>query len=443
LNKELVETTLGHPLLIDEILFILLNTKSVTVMQAVLQTIYSLLCCDCYTRVIVGLGEKAGSGFLRLIELIEETNEMIATFALCILLQLCVYESGREALICANASKYLIAIVQPPASLRSAVRMTSHYNRTSSQRAAAVMAAMCRQVDRITSYDPEETPRMIASNPNFLRLMTYFDLLYEMKIRSAIEITSDILSPALAVPIFDKTINWTVNDLNCALVQLINVPWDDNAAADLSFTADDVGSRNLADFITREGDSDYFSTLNMTEIVSVSEILAGMSSNRLTARSMFSAGTIVFLGRCISMAKQSFLGPGLADDTIQLLLHGVSAAAIAMQNLCFGCVGHVSSAEELIQGVHSSHFVDSSIYFMHSLTKQSNATNLEMLLLPFSLKNVLKDVGMSVVKAFDGYASLLLSLPQDRGHNLILQLKGVGNVVTKVRFTCQKIVEEQ
>lgn len=344
----------------------LLEIHQIAIVRYLLRAYYALCCSECFE---VCLEETVSGGerlLIRLVEFLEEDDLVISTLSMCILIQLCTQDAGRSALYTSNAPRLLAKF-----SLS-----TPNYGRLPYLRSLLVSYALCRVTDW-PYYEPLDTPIQLADG-EFLRKSIIIDLLRTIKNVKVDKIDSEVIR------------------------DLVVRPMDFTLAHEMSVQAEAMNPRDLSDFMSHPHDVCYFQAIPWEESCASCEILEALSMHPGTGRSMFTAGTIRFLGQCLFQSKFQFLGNPMKEDLIIIILNGVASSANALANLCMASIGHPSQIEELIVGVQQSDILTTSCFFISTLSVVHVSLTL-------STRQLQVHVGMSMIRFFDCYASMILS----------------------------------
>lgn len=370
LAPEDVVKLLGDYKLVREVFGIVVRSKNIGNVKCAMEAAFALSCSECLSSVlkeIVGLGATA---LLRLIELLEESDAGINSHALAILLQVCTVEAGRDALMKVNIPKHICHFT----------KATYNYDRRPYQRAILICAALCRQEDW-RAYDPVDFPLALSRDDDTLRQAIMIDLL--RSIRCPDPNTAEDLSLVDLVVLGNK------------------IP---EAPLEFSKAAEAVAAREIADFLTHPNDERYFQSLPWDEAVAICCILEGLAAHKGTAMTLFSAGTIAFLGQAIYLSKFVILGPDMSDRRLMVVLNGVAAAANALSMLSLTGFDSEINANVFIEGAKKVDLVDACCFFINTLGVKAHPS------LDTSMKELQLRVGQLVLDFFKRYASMLVNM---------------------------------
>lgn len=232
----------GYKDLISQLFDSILSTKHLNTMRSLLNTVLTISSSQCLDCVATELCMYGGRSMIRIIELLEEQDEVINSMALSIFLQVCTTEIGRNKLIKCNISKYISPLT----------KKTKNYNRKPYQRSIFIIAALCRQEDWY-AYDSQELPKVFDEDFAIMRAMVIYDILRTMK-----------------QPKLNLAENLTVADLTV-------LPVNKELSLAMSKTAEVFVTRDLADFLTHPNDEKYFESLPLDESAAVCIALEGLS----------------------------------------------------------------------------------------------------------------------------------------------------------------------
>lgn len=388
-NERFIREMLGQAELMQEITSALVRTHDIPTMRNILAAVLALACSECYKCILTTLVKTASMGVLRLVDLLEEPDQVLCVTSMCILNQLATYAEARVALIEGGIAQQL----------HSLSLSTAHYGRPAYQRAVYITATLCRQ-EEWRSYDPEIMPDFFGQ-VDIVRLSVYMDLLRTMT-RPPLEIADDLSMADLAV-----------------------MPIDESATLQMSKCAADVGAKALADFFSHPDDDKFFISLPWEESVGACVVLRGLSMHAPTVHKMFSQGLVYFLGQCVFVSRFLFLGAPLSEPKMVLVLNGVAAASLALYNICMSSIGHKDEMEAVVTVFLQSDLASASVFFINTLCTTHPTLDMKM-------KALQTSVGTSVVKLFDGFARLLLSWNGPKRNELLLQLSAAGEAATRV-----------
>ena len=379
---------LGNMNMILEIFDTINYTTHLNTMRGMLNCILALSCSDCHDAVLKGIIANGARSLISILNLLEEQDPSVHALALSIFVQLNTLQAGRKQLFSVEITKYL------------APWLKSHqqYHRKPYQRAILVAASLCR-CDEWRAYDPVEIYHHLK-DINFVRVNILLDFLRTIK------------SPPLTT---SETL--TIPDL---------VVWPRNTSKnnslEFSQVANKIGAYHLTDYLTHPHEEKYFQSLPWEESTAICVILEALSTDVATAGTMFSSGTIRFIGNCIFLAKFIFLGPPMLESFMLLILSGVTAAANALSNLCAAGIVDKEKAFIIMEGFKKSDMLESACFFVNTLGINHPSIDATM-------KRHQKQVGESIIRFFNAYSDMVLAAFNGKDNEELHALKPAGQAI--------------
>lgn len=391
LDPQSVQALLGNKHLLITIFDYIFTSSNLNTIRGMLNCLLSLACSECHAPALKEMIAFGARGLFRLVDLLDESDDSVASLSLSTLLQVCTTRPGRDSLVVCKLQERLWAGI---ASGRS-------YERPLYLRSVLVASAMARQ-QQWRAYDPSHVYHALQDMA-YVRTAVYLDLLRTVK-----------------GPAEDAAEGMTVADL-CVVP-----PSSPELAKDLSYT---VGSTrivtDLCDFLAHPHEDKYFQSLPWDESCAACVIIEAMSTNIDTARDMFSAGTVSFLATAVLLSKFMFTGPPMVERMMVLVLNCVVAASNAVGNFCKTGVGNRRNADIVVAGVRAADLIDSACFFINTLAIDHPS-------LGEGMKRIQKRVGMSIVMLFDNYCEMLLHVDSSGDNQELHYLKPAGQSVAKL-----------
>jgi hypothetical protein len=151
------------------LLLLFLECKHLHAMRILLEYWYALACSDAHGCVLFEFVGGAGELLKFILKFIEEEDLTIATLALCIFIQLCTIEDGRETIMHTWMTEVLSQYTP----------VSSNYERLPYLRAIMINVSLLRQHD-LRYYEPEQTPHLFRDKAH-IKMSIYLDVLKALK----------------------------------------------------------------------------------------------------------------------------------------------------------------------------------------------------------------------------------------------------------------------
>ncbi len=405
---DMVRHTVGNKHFLRSMTRLMTTSKHLHCMRTMLNLYLSISCGDCHGSVLFEFVADASRLMNMVLNFIEEEDLTISTLSLCLFMQLCTIDDGRDTMLCSFLPQHLAPYTKKRKS----------YTRPSYVRGILINAALLRQ-HNWRSYDPERVPG-IFSNTSYLRLAVYLDLMRTIK-----------------RPEHDIADGLTIADLTLYPV----IP---EANEDLSRAAEVTGAREICDFMTHPGENMYIEHLEWEEAVAGCEILEGLCTHRGTCENLFSEHTIYYLVRCLFISRWMFSGPPQSDRRLMMSFNCVRSAANALANICAAVKGSDVREDEILHGAARADMMDPVCFFV------SNLGVLQPHLTP-ALLALQRDAAKSVLGFLREYARVtiqrsLSSLTADDEEvdiEVIRSLEPIGTTIIKVIKELKKVYERE
>lgn len=405
-NGTLVRHTLGNAKFTKLMTDLMLSCKHLHCMRTMMQCYYNMACGDCHGNVLFEFTADAARLMRLVLHFIEEEDKTINTLALCLFLQLCKNGDGRDTMLCSNLPQLLFPFTKARKSF------TKH----SYLRAILINAALLRQANW-WSYNPETTPPTF-SNPEHIRLSVYKDLMRTLK------------TPAL-----EAADNLTISDLTVYPL----IPENND---DFSRAAEVTGARDIADFLTHPGDTQFIEHLDWDQAVAGCVILEGLTTHRGTAENLFSNHVVYYLVRSLFISRWMFAGPKQADQLLMMTFNCVRSAANALTSICNSVEGNEVHEMEVVEAATRADIMDPACYFVSNLAVEQENLSPAMLVLQ-------RDAAKAVLDFMREYSRVVIETAKnhatgDIDADTIRSLEPIGSVCISVIKNLKKVyVHEQ
>jgi len=400
LTVKQIESTMGSSKLLSTVFLLLRKSPNLNAVRICLRILSCLAGSDCHRMVLMEACLEGGKNLMRLIELLEESDSTVHSLSMTVLLQLNCVDYGRHKLMLVNLPQMISAGIKPRENCMYGPFLRS-----------LLVTASCLRQNNWRFYEPTSYPLHISNSAN-VRQAIYLDLLKTIT-KSAEDIDSD---------------RFTIADL-----VVLPIHW--SSAHGLSVVAESIGARELAYWLTRPFDNDFFSRLPLEEGVAGCVIIDALSSCVATLENLYSTKIANYLGQCLHLSRFLFSPKKpLSERQAQVVLTGVRSAATALGRMCSYCETEVDRNALVLQ-IRGSDLLGVAHFYVDTLSTNHPLVDKDLVTLQVY-------TGLSVVFFFMEYCRMvcdMTSVGDDKQNELLREAYFTGKTAAKLLSTTKKV----